>query len=129
MRALGRHLIVELYGCKADVLNDKERIEQIMMEAAERAGATIVQKVFHLFNPHGVSGVVVIAESHLTIHTWPEYGYAAVDVFTCGSKVDPWKAYEYIKRELEAEHSSIMEMYRGEIPEVKREFLLAQGRL
>jgi len=120
---------VELYGCKADVLNDKERIEQIMMEAAERAGATIVQKVFHLFNPHGVSGVVVIAESHLTIHTWPEYGYAAVDVFTCGSKVDPWKAYEYIKRELEAEHSSIMEMYRGEIPEVKREFLLAQGRL
>ena len=129
MRALGRHLIVELYGCKADILNDKERIEQIMMEAAERAGATIVQKVFHLFNPHGISGVVVIAESHLAIHTWPEYGYAAVDVFTCGSKVDPWKAYEHIKKELEAEHVSIMEMYRGEVPEVKREHLLVRGRL
>lgn len=129
LRALGRHLIVELYGCNADILNDKEKIERIMMEAAERAGATIVQKVFHLFNPHGISGVVVIAESHLAIHTWPEYGYAAVDVFTCGSKVDPWKAYEYIKRELEAEHSSIMEMYRGEVPDIKRETLFAQGRL
>jgi len=129
LRALGRHLIVELYGCNADILNDKEKIERIMMEAAERAGATIVQKVFHLFNPHGISGVVVIAESHLAIHTWPEYGYAAVDVFTCGSKVDPWKAYEYIKSELEAEHSSIMEMYRGEVPDIKRETLFAQGRL
>jgi S-adenosylmethionine decarboxylase proenzyme len=129
LRALGRHLIVELYGCNTDILNDKEKIEQIMMEAAERAGATIVQKVFHLFNPHGISGVVVIAESHLAIHTWPEYGYAAVDVFTCGSKVDPWKAYEYIKKELEAEHVSIMEMYRGEVPEVKREHLLVRGRL
>jgi S-adenosylmethionine decarboxylase proenzyme len=129
LRALGRHLIVELYGCNTDILNDKERIEQIMMEAAERAGATIVQKVFHLFNPHGISGVVVIAESHLAIHTWPEYGYAAVDVFTCGSKVDPWKAYEHIKKELEAEHVSIMEMYRGEVPEVKREHLLVRGRL
>jgi len=129
LRALGRHLIVELYGCKVDILNDKEKIERIMMEAAEQAGATIVQKVFHLFSPHGISGVVVIAESHLAIHTWPEYGYAAVDVFTCGSKVDPWKAYEYIKRELEAEHSSIMEMYRGEVPDIKRETLFAQGRL
>lgn len=129
MRALGRHLIVELYGCNTDILNDKEKIERIMIEAAKRAGATIVQKVFHLFNPHGISGVVVIAESHLAIHTWPEYGYAAVDVFTCGSKVDPWKAYEYIKRELEAEHSSIMEMYRGEVPDIKRETLFAQGRL
>jgi len=122
-------LIVELYGCNTDILNDKEKIERIMIEAAKRAGATIVQKVFHLFNPHGISGVVVIAESHLAIHTWPEYGYAAVDVFTCGSKVDPWKAYEYIKRELEAEHSSIMEMYRGEVPDIKRETLFAQGRL
>jgi len=129
LRALGRHLIVELYGCNTDILNDKEKIERIMIEAAKRAGATIVQKVFHLFNPHGISGVVVIAESHLAIHTWPEYGYAAVDVFTCGSKVDPWKAYEYIKRELEAEHSSIMEMYRGEVPDIKRETLFAQGRL
>jgi len=120
---------VELYGCNTDILNDKEKIERIMIEAAKRAGATIVQKVFHLFNPHGISGVVVIAESHLAIHTWPEYGYAAVDVFTCGSKVDPWKAYEYIKRELEAEHSSIMEMYRGEVPDIKRETLFAQGRL
>lgn len=116
MRALGRHLVLELYNCDPEVLNDKDRIEEIMTKAAEKAGATIVQKVFHLFNPHGVSGVVVIAESHLAIHTWPEYGYAAVDVFTCGSKVDPWKAYEYIKQELGAQYYSTMEIYRGELP-------------
>lgn len=116
MRALGRHLVLELYNCDPEVLNDRDRIEEIMTKAAERAGATIVQKVFHLFNPHGVSGVVVIAESHLAIHTWPEYGYAAVDVFTCGSKVDPWKAYEYIKEQLGAQYHSTMEIYRGELP-------------
>jgi len=117
LRALGRHLLVELYGCDPEVLNDKERVEKIMTEAAKRCGATIVQSVFHLFNPHGVSGVVVIAESHLAIHTWPEYGYAAVDVFTCGTRVDPWKAHEYIKEQLKAERYSTLEMTRGELPE------------
>ncbi|RLA83366.1 MAG: S-adenosylmethionine decarboxylase proenzyme [Deltaproteobacteria bacterium] len=134
MRALGRHLVVELYDCDPQILNDKERIEEIMTKAAEVSGATIVQKVFHVFNPHGVSGVVVIAESHLAIHTWPEYGYAAVDVFTCGSSVDPWKAYDYIKRELKAGYQSTMEMLRGELPQRREhravlEPLYAQGRL
>lgn len=134
MRALGRHLVVELYDCDPQILNDKERIEEIMTKAAEVSGATIVQKVFHVFNPHGVSGVVVIAESHLAIHTWPEYGYAAVDVFTCGSSVDPWKAYDYIKRELKAGYHSTMEMLRGELPQRREhraalEPLYAQGRL
>lgn len=117
MRALGRHLLVELYGCDPEVLNDKGRVEKIMTEAARRCGATIVQIVFHLFNPHGVSGVVVIAESHLAIHTWPEYRYAAVDIFTCGTKVDPWKAHEHIKEQLRAERYSTLEMTRGEMPE------------
>ena len=117
MRALGRHLLAELYGCDTRVLNDKERIEQIMKEAASRSGATIVQSVFHLFNPHGISGVVVIAESHLAIHTWPEYRYAAVDIFTCGSDVDPWKAHEFIRKALGASHYSTVEMARGELGE------------
>lgn len=125
--------MVEFYGCDPKVLNDKAKIEEIMTRAAEESGATIVQKVFHMFNPHGVSGVVVIAESHLAIHTWPEYGYAAVDVFTCGSKVDPWKAYDLIKRELKAQHHATIEMLRGELDsEVEKPYLqnetFAQGR-
>ncbi len=115
MRALGRHLLAELFGCDEGVLNDREAIEKIMNGAALVSGATIVRSVFHLFNPHGISGVVVIAESHLAIHTWPEFRYAAVDIFTCGDDVDPWKAHDFVKRELKAESASTVEMRRGEL--------------
>ena len=89
MKALGRHILAEFFDCDNDILDDTEKIELIMKRAAIECGATIISSTFHEFNPHGVSGVVVIAESHLAIHTWPEYGYAAVDVFTCGETVDP----------------------------------------
>ena len=115
MKSLGRHLLTEFYGCDREILNDPDRIKEIMEEAAITSGASIVQSVFHLFNPHGVSGVVVIAESHLAIHTWPEYGYSAVDVFTCGEEVDPWRAYCYLKEKLRAGSTSTVEMFRGEI--------------
>ncbi len=84
-----------------------------MREAARRSGATIVEDVFHLFNPHGISGVVVIAESHLSIHTWPEYGYAAVDLFTCGDDIHPERAFEHLKEQLGAQNYSVMELKRG----------------
>lgn len=87
--ALGRHLLIELYGCDTDFLNSKKAISKAMTEAAVAAGATVVETVFHHFSPHGISGVVVIAESHLTVHTWPEYGYAALDVFTCADRLMP----------------------------------------
>ncbi|UCC66227.1 MAG: S-adenosylmethionine decarboxylase proenzyme [Deltaproteobacteria bacterium] len=115
MKTLGRHLLAELYGCDEGILNNREAIEKIMNDAALVSGATIVGSVFHLFNPHGISGVVVIAESHFAIHTWPEFRYAAVDIFTCGDEVDPWKAHEHIKRELKAESFSMVEMRRGEL--------------
>jgi S-adenosylmethionine decarboxylase proenzyme len=73
----------------------------------------VVEQVFHKFNPHGVSGVVVISESHLAVHTWPEYGYAAVDVFTCGTEIDPWVAQKYIAVGLKSENSTAIEMKRG----------------
>ncbi len=112
-KALGRQLMVEFYGCRQDFLNDVEGIGEAMAQAARESGATIVESVFHHFNPYGVSGVVVIAESHLAIHTWPEYGYAAVDLFTCGEEVDPYKGFEYLKQELGATNLSISEMKRG----------------
>ena len=113
MKALGRQIVVEYYGCNPDVLNDVAFIKRVMRDAALASGATIVQEAFHLFNPHGVSGVVVIAESHLTIHTWPEYGYAAVDLFTCGEDVSPDAAFQHLKDHLQAQSFNAMEMKRG----------------
>ena len=115
MSALGRHILVELYNCKPEILNDVALIEKGMEDASKRSGATIINTSFHHFSPYGVSGVVVIQESHLAIHTWPEYGFAAVDLFTCGDTVDPWISYEYLKSAFEASHGSAVEMRRGEM--------------
>jgi len=115
VKALGRHILIEFYDCDTDVLNDLHVIEESMKDAAVNAGATIVKSVFHLFNPHGVSGVVVIAESHLAIHTWPEYGYAAVDLFTCGETIDPWDAFDFLKERFDAKNQFTMELKRGQL--------------
>lgn len=124
MRALGRHVLAEFYGCSPDVLNDTVQIEQIMVNAALEAGAEIREVVFHKFSPQGVSGVVVISESHLAIHTWPEFGYAAVDVFTCGTTVDPWVSCHYLKRQFTAEQMAAKEIKRGifESNEIKTDY-------
>lgn len=113
MDTLGRHILVELYDMPAEILDDVHRVEKGMIAAAEQAGATIIHSTFHHFSPIGVSGVVVIQESHLAIHTWPEMGYAAVDIFTCGTEVNPWLAYDYLKERFEAKHGSSMELLRG----------------
>ncbi len=84
-----------------------------MIEAAKVSNATIVDSTFHHFSSLGVSGVVVIKESHLSIHTWPEYKYAAVDIFTCGNNINPWDAFNYPKTILEAGSVSVMEISRG----------------
>jgi len=113
LQSLGRHVLAELYGCKFEVLNDINRVEDIMVNAALEAGAEIREFVFHKFSPQGVSGVVVISESHLAIHTWPELGYAAVDVFTCGEKVDPWDACKYLESMFGANQMKASEVKRG----------------
>jgi S-adenosylmethionine decarboxylase len=115
MKSLGQQIVAEFYECDPEVLNNPGRIEDIMCEAALAAGATIVSKVFHTFSPHGVSGAVIIAESHLAIHTWPEYGYAAVDLFTCGNTVIPEAAYRHLKDNLRSRRASTMEMKRGQL--------------
>lgn len=91
-----------------------------MENAAEEAGATIINSTFHHFSPYGVSGVVVIQESHLAIHTWPEYGYASVDLFTCGDTVNPWVSYQMLKEAFEADHGSAVELSRGEMALLKK---------
>jgi len=118
MKPLGRHVLAEIYGCNFETLNDINKVERIMVNAALEAGAEVRECVFHKFSPHGVSGVVVISESHLAIHTWPELGYAAVDVFTCGEKVNPWDACNYLTEQFGAEHLTAKETKRGILPEI-----------
>jgi S-adenosylmethionine decarboxylase proenzyme len=110
---LGRHLLAEFYDCNPNILNNTALIEQEMAAAAVACGATIVQQAFHHFSPYGVSGVVIIAESHLAIHTWPEYGYAAVDLFTCGDSCDPNVAYNTLRQALHAGEATCTELRRG----------------
>jgi len=110
---LGRHLLAEFYECNANILNNVQLIENAMVEAALACGATVVTRNFHHFSPFGVSGVVVIAESHLAIHTWPEYGYAAVDLFTCGESCDPKVACEYLQEKLGARAVYTSALKRG----------------
>jgi len=117
MKVLGRHILAEIYDCDPAILNDREMIEKIMVDAALEAGAEIREVAFHKFSPQGVSGVVVISESHLAIHTWPELGYAAVDVFTCGETVDPWDACNYLTKMFKAGHINTNEIQRGIVEE------------
>ncbi len=113
LRTLGRHILIEYYGCDEKIIENNALIEELMNEAARRSGATIVDSVFHYFNPYGVSGAVIIEESHLTIHTWPEYQYASVDVYTCGDSVDPWIAANFLEKEFAAKKSESFEIPRG----------------
>ncbi len=117
MNALGRHLLLELKDCNPEMLNDLDFLKDCLRIAVEEAGATVVAESFYQFSPQGVSGVVIIAESHLFIHTWPEYNYAAADIFTCGNSVQPEKAAELIIQKLGAKNSSLIELRRGLMPE------------
>ncbi len=115
MNALGRHLLLELKDCNKEVLDDLSFLQELLCSAAKEAGATVVGESFHHFAPQGVSGVVVIAESHICLHSWPEYGYAAIDVFTCGDSVRPEVAAELLISKLEAKNPTIIELKRGVI--------------
>ena len=113
MNALGKHLLLELKGCNKEVLNDIGFLKNALLLAADESGATVMGSSFHPFHPQGVSGVVIIAESHLSVHTWPEYDYAAVDIFTCGDTVQPEKAAEILIERLGAKNHSVIEVQRG----------------
>ena len=117
MNALGRHLLLELKDCNKEVLDDLDFLRDCLNEAAVRCGATVVGESFYHFSPYGVSGVVNIAESHISIHTWPEFGYAAVDVFTCGDDVEPGEAAKLIAERLGAKNHALIELRRGIIEE------------
>jgi len=112
METMGRHVIAELWECEFDKLNDVNFIERTFVEAALKSGAEVREVAFHKFAPQGVSGVVIISESHLTIHSFPEHGYASIDVYTCGD-LDPTIAADYIADALGSQTRETMELPRG----------------
>ena len=119
-RVLGRHLLVELYACAPKLLNRTDLLKQALVEAANAAGATVVESVFHRFSPQGLSGVVVITESHITVHTWPEHAYAAVDIFTCGDFEKAEKIKNSLVERFAAKESRTKTIKRGiELPMIK----------
>ncbi len=113
MIALGSQILADFYGCDRDILDDPVAISAILVEAAVRCGATIVDRCIHRFSPQGISGVIVIAESHLGIHTWPEHGYAAIDLFTCGSTLRTEACFLYLQEALRCQQYSAQTIARG----------------
>jgi S-adenosylmethionine decarboxylase len=112
--ALGRHMTVEFYDCDSTIIVDSEKVKRAFLNAAKDSGATVLDYSFHVFEPQGVSGVVIIAESHFTVHAWPEHDYAAVDFFTCSDKIDLKKAIDSLKKSLGAEETIVSgDMHRG----------------
>ncbi len=118
MNALGIQLLLELKNCNPKLLDDLPYIRNALIKAAEETGATIIGQTFHQFSPQGVTGVVSIAESHLCIHTWPEFGYAAVDIFTCGDGFKPREAAKMVVESLQSKDHTITEIERGVLPEL-----------
>lgn len=117
MNALGTQILLELRECDQELLNDLAYVRQTLIQAAREVNATVIGESFHQFQPQGVTGILAVAESHICIHTWPEYGYAAVDVFTCGDSAEAWKATELLVQRFHALDHSVLELKRGPISE------------
>ncbi len=113
MNVLGLHLLLELKECNPSLLDDLNYIRSALLQAAHDAGTQVIGESFHHFSPHGVTGILAIAESHISIHTWPEYRYAAADIFTCGSPFQPRRAAEILVEKLESKDPEIKEIQRG----------------
>jgi len=117
LAALGKHLLLELKDCDVKLLNDLDYLREALNAVATLIGATVIKDSFYQFSPQGVSGVVIIAESHISIHTWPEFRYAAVDVFTCGEVILPVRAVKPLAEKLKAGSTSYIELKRGLLTE------------
>ena len=114
MSTLGKHIILEMWGCCKDTIDNVEVVKEILVKATESVKATLVDVVCHRFSPYGVTGVAILAESHIAVHTWPEHGYAAADIFICGSAINPRDAASYMTEAFYAKETSFLELKRGD---------------
>ena len=110
---LGIHNIVELYDCDEEILKSSKQIKEIFLEAAEAGKATIVESWFHNFSPYGVTGVLVIAESHMSIHTWHEHKYCAIDIFSCSEKLNNQEIVDHLTEKLKSKKRVVKNIKRG----------------
>ena len=115
MKALGQHLVLELWGCN-DGINDADTVRQAILDAVEAANATLLHLNVHTFSPHGVTGVAVLSESHLSVHSWPEHGYLAADIFTCGETTRPMEALRVLREYFQPTTVEAREIPRGMFP-------------
>lgn len=112
MNTLSKHLLLELFECQSEALDNPETVQSSLEKAAQAAQVTIVKSFFHRFSPQGVTGVVIIEESHLSIHTWPEHGYASIDFYTCG-EANPEAAIAVVSNCFAAKRIETMMIERG----------------
>ncbi len=108
---VGTHVMAEFLGCT--VPEDQESLEKIMRDAAKESNSTALEFAMHKFEPYGVTAILILAESHISIHSWPEKKYAAVDVFTCGQNTDPVKAIRHLENAFNASEVKIEVIKRG----------------
>jgi S-adenosylmethionine decarboxylase len=104
---------VELIGCPFKILDDLDKVSAILLDTAKFLNVNVLQQKFHKFAPQGVSGYILIAESHLSVHTWPERGYAAIDLFTCGER-NLLEGLTYLKKRFKAKEDKHLLIYRGD---------------
>ena len=125
MKAIGRHIILEMWRCSGLSLNSLDTAEQALRDMVAALDVNLLDLKVYPFSPVGVTGIAIVSESHLVIHTWPEHGYAAVDIFTCGAPRDPRAAIDVLRQHFQPEHVQVMEINRGQLdlpeaqPEVK----------
>jgi S-adenosylmethionine decarboxylase len=115
-KTLGLHILADLYGVEFDKLDHVEDVKALLEGAVKYANLSKLSSHFHQFTPHGATGVILLEESHISIHTWPEHGYAAIDVYTCGGKEKTFKAMEYILKQLKPKRVDEKIAERGTVP-------------
>jgi S-adenosylmethionine decarboxylase len=120
MDAIARHLIAEYYGCDPVQINHPERLRPILEQAVVAGRATVIKTALHQFSPQGVSGVVILAESHLAVHTWPEHCFAAVEILVCGVTPDPEASHRYLLEQLRPAHHTVRILGRGDVETARR---------
>lgn len=118
-RYLGFHTLIDFYECDLAILNDVSKIREIMLSALKMANIAYLESNFHEFSPQGLTGVIFLRESHFSVHTWPEYRFAALDLFTCGENIDLSGAYTFLKNQFGAKRMSVFRVERGVLSEIE----------